>query len=109
MSCGYEYARGKCIYLSGAMSGCEDWNKPLFDKWEQIFYRSGANYVHNPAATALIDHDKPHEFYMRRDLFELTRGVYDFVAMLPGWAKSDGAKIEKAVAEACGIELVYVL
>ena len=100
------------IYLSGSMTGQPDWNKPLFDEYEKRLYKMGAVYVYNPAWDASDDNDRSHEFYMLRDLSTLTRRIeggcpfFDYVVMIPGWEESEGARVEREVALACGIEIV---
>ena len=72
--------------------------------------------VFNPARIAPMPGEppKPHEAYMAKTLNVLTRldytdipnrPYYDCIVMLDGWWASDGARIERAVAEAMGIEV----
>lgn len=93
------------LYISGPVTGKPDNNVQAFVS----------------AANRLLDADKTHtriariphmvvdecddwHAAMRKCIHELTSGYYDGVALLPGWEQSEGAKLEKAVAEACGIE-----
>lgn len=43
--------------------------------------------------------------HMRADLHELLTCAA--IYLLAGWEKSRGAKVEKAVADACGMEVIY--
>ena len=108
---------GKFVFLSGPMSGIEDWNRKAFARAEAELYELGAEYVFNPAQDAPKTDFDPygHGYWMACTLHELTklpqhRGdsgfspVYDLLVRLPGWEDSEGAMTEFAVACACGIE-----
>lgn len=107
---------GKRVFLSGPMTGLPDWNRTAFQAAENAAYEAGAELVFNPCFYAPIRRADalPHESYMALTLHALTRlddaerfrMRYDAIAMLPGWERSEGAKVERAVAEACGIEVV---
>lgn len=105
---------GKRIYLSGAMTGQHDWNREAFAEAARFLRGQGA-IVFNPAFSAptVGEKAKSHSFYMLRDLHELTSHLedgayYDYLAQLPGWENSNGAKVEMLVAKACGIEVFTV-
>lgn len=108
--------KGKAVYLSGKMTGVENWNKPAFDEAEEALYEMGASFVFNPAFDApKLEEAKDHSFYMRRDINVLTsfhgfppKPVYDVIALLPGWEDSQGACIELQVAIACGLEVLHL-
>lgn len=97
---------GKNVYLSGPMSGIEDWNAPAFRAARDAAYSMGARCVYDP--TDIIGAYGTHEEYMRADLHALTRAAdpFDALVMLDGWERSAGATAEVAVARACGIETV---
>lgn len=104
----------KRIYLSGPMTGIYDWNRESFSEAARYLRYQGAK-VFNPAfsAPAANKTARPHSFYMIRDLHELTSYIgdspyYDALALLPGWDKSNGAKLEKLVAKACGIDVFTI-
>lgn len=108
---------GKRVFLSGPITGYEDYNKPAFEKAERDIRERGASHVYNPVRNAPEGGEpvKRHEHYMLLTLHCLTqmawdstecKPIFDLVAMLPGWQLSMGAKIEKAVAHACGIKVV---
>jgi nucleoside 2-deoxyribosyltransferase len=114
---------GKRVYLSGPMSafGAEgDWNRESFDDAEEFCLRNGANGVYNPGNLAPFAGEEPlrNEQYMVRCINELSKNdwkcgewfvpYYDIILMLPGFEDSDGAMVELAVAEACGIEVVVL-
>ena len=102
---------GKRIYVSGPMTGKKDYNRQEFAEVTRFLRNQGAE-VFNPAfATKGLD--RPHEAFMVRDLHQLTEHMdgkpyYDYIAQLPGWEKSPGAKLEYIVAQACGIRAVEV-
>ena len=107
--------KNKRVYLSGAMTGMQDWNREIFQEAANYIRSQGASHVFNPAFSAPLDVSKAkrHEAYMLKDLHELTehmdgRPYYDVLAQLPGWDKSPGAQVEMVVAKACGIEVVSV-
>lgn len=116
---------GKKIYLSGPMTGIEDHNRAEFDKAAEHLYSKGAEEVYNPAD--LIDGfaRSSHESCMLASIWALTSGGteltrpsdgkeggvivvnspdYDLLVSLPGWQDSAGARLERDVAVAIGME-----
>ena len=109
--------KGKRVFLSGPMTGRYHYNVAAFAVAHARLKEAGADWVFDPAVAYLREtreeserHD--HSEYMRRCLSELTRprygqrdgNEYELLVSLPGWDGSEGATIERAVAEACGIE-----
>lgn len=98
------------LYIAGPVTGRPDGNRVAFEAaWAKL---DGAGYH------AYVPHDfvppTSHEDAMLLCIGELTRSYwsggweramhhYDGVALLEGWEQSEGARLEKAVAEACGI------
>ncbi|MBQ6411168.1 MAG: DUF4406 domain-containing protein [Atopobiaceae bacterium] len=111
---GYDF-KDKNVYLSGPMTGHEDWNRAEFNRFAWHLRDMGAGYVYNPGDYAPHGEDrKGHDFWMRRSLNELTEEsydgdgtpFYDCIALMPGWRTSKGSMDEYHVARACGIEAV---
>lgn len=99
------------IYISGPVTGIEDGNLSAFESVQKELEAAG--YLTDKPHD-LVDREDSHETAMMLCVNELTwrtqkPGIrhpvprYDGVALLPGWEQSDGARLEKAVAEACGI------
>lgn len=104
------------LYISGPVTGIKDDNYEAFDN--ASFYLRRARYE------ATIPHDSvlsymSHEVAMAACIHQLTsrvwdadsngpKNLYDGLALLPGWEQSEGARLERAVAEACGIEVKTV-
>lgn len=100
---------GRRVYVSGPMTGLPDFNRAEFSRVARGLRAGGALRVFDPSFGA--DGSKPHEAHMLRDLHELTsnmdgRPYYDAIVQLDGWESSYGARVEAAVARACGIEAV---
>lgn len=104
------------IYLAGPMRGIKDFNFPAFtfaaDKLRAMGYEvfspaeKGEEHIltDNPGIQESID--------FRRKVFALDMNWIcsnaDTVALLPGWEKSSGARAEKALAEAIGINVMVL-
>lgn len=97
------------IYVAGPMRGYPGLNFALFHKVTEAL-RSWGNEVISPAEEDIkldaLDPENPKALrpfaeYMRRDI-ELLLKV-EAVAFLPGWEKSEGARIEYTVARALGL------
>ncbi len=98
-------------YLSGRMSGLPEFNYPAF--------ASAAKRLRSQGHTVVSPHELPadcpgcantgHEHswaeHMRVDLAALL--TCEVIVMLPGWQQSRGAQLEKTVAEAIGLSVVY--
>lgn len=110
---------GLRVFLSGPMSGYEDWNREAFAEAAAWCMGHGAIEVFDPAGGAPKGPDcHSHEHWMRKTLHELTRywdvqdrsrdnePYYDVLLLLDGWWRSDGANAERMVARACGIEVI---
>ena len=88
--------RMKKLYLSGAMTGHPDLNFPAFHAAQAELHRAGF-VVMNPARNGLPMGLQWHQ-YMRRDLSMLI--ACNGIALLPGWERSRGARLEVAWADA---------
>lgn len=102
------------LYLAGPMTGVPLFNFPLFDECAARLRAKGFEVV-NPAEEdrrldgfdPVADHAKPFVHYMRRDLPLVM--ACDGVAVLPGWQRSKGARLEVHVALECGLALYDAL
>lgn len=106
------------VYVSGAVTG-HDYTEVCrnFADARDWLRKRGAAHVTTP--TRLVDPSLNHEQAMRECIHELTKrdysvkdgGLvrkpwYDLVVMLDGWKNSAGARLEREVAEACGIYVI---
>lgn len=80
--------KGKMVYISGPMTGIDDFNYPLFDQVETELQDLGA-VVLNPAR---------HPMGLNWDLYmqyaELDVKHSEIVCLLPGWFHSKGSNLE---------------
>lgn len=88
------------LYISGPMTGIDDYNRPAFAA-EEMQLRAAGYEVFNPGAQP---EGLTRAAYMRADIAGLL--TCDGVAVLPGWDKSMGAKVEVAVAHEIGISVM---
>ena len=88
------------LYVIGPVTGKPDLNRPAFEdaRAELAAAGYGVSIPHD-----FIPPDADHARAMRMSLHNLLDNA-DGVAMLDGWASSDGARTEFEVAAACGIE-----
>jgi hypothetical protein len=95
------------IYLSGPMTGMPEFNFPAFHKAAASLRASGHEVV-NPAELDAADAGKPMtwEMYLRRDIRALMECTG--IALLPGWEKSKGAKLEKHIADQLGMSVIFL-
>ena len=80
------------IYIAGPCSGIADSNYPAFNA-EASRLRALGYHVENPAETPPQD---DWAAYMRRSIRQML--TCDMVALLPGWADSRGAILERSIA-----------
>jgi hypothetical protein len=90
------------VYVSGPMTGIEQFNHPAFANACEILRLAGYEAESPHWAPEL----ESWEAYMRHDLALLLR--CDAIAMLPGWEHSRGARLERLVAEALGLPVWYI-
>lgn len=102
------------VYLAGPMTGLPQFNFPAFDAAEAKLRLLGHD-VFNPAQ---MDRDLgfdpasssvTNEFLrdaLRRDLSAICES--DAIAMLSGWEKSGGARIEWMLAVHLGLKIFYL-
>ncbi len=83
------------IYISGAMTGHPDFNRPAFYNAEAALYLQGYRNVANPARIE-GDDAKPWDWWMRHALEMLL--TCQTIVMLPGWVDSRGAMLEHHIA-----------
>jgi hypothetical protein len=92
------------IYLSGPMSNLPELNFPAFHA-AAVSLRASGYEVINPAEIT-TDPDANWEDCLRLDIAQLVTCVG--IALLPGWENSRGAKLEKHIAEALGMRLIFL-
>ncbi|UXJ54857.1 DUF4406 domain-containing protein [Pseudomonas citronellolis] len=89
------------IYLAGPMTGLPEHNFPAFHA-EAGRLRDLGYQVVNPAEHGVIDGYEWAD-YLRLDLQKLI--TCEAIAMLPGWDKSKGARLEYHVASELGMQV----
>ncbi len=114
----------KRVYLSGPVTSAESLTqaRKAFELAEQRIATHDPKFIYNPMRN--VSPYATHEQAMLICLNELTYHVgqseshdhgvgeswrhpaFDVLVSLPGWCHSEGATIERIVAEACGIECV---
>lgn len=91
-----------CVYISGPMSGYEDFNYPAFNELASHL-RSLGFPVMNPADFGYKD-GEDWAACLKRDLAVVVH--CDAIIAMEGWQKSRGANLEIYVAKALGIPVV---
>lgn len=87
------------VYLAGPMTGIPDHNFPAFTEAAKRLRAQGYTVI---SPHELHEHtDRDWEYYIRHALRTLLD--CDAVVLLPGWANSRGARLEKTVADAVGM------
>ena len=92
------------VFLSGPMTGIEDFNFPAFNEAAATL-RSRGHEVWNPAEIDGGKADQPRAYYLRKDIIALCD--CDSLVLLPGWKDSDGAVLEKEIADQLGLGVFY--
>lgn len=88
------------------MTGIPDFNAPAFHTAAASLRASGYEVI-NPAEMDAADPAPlTWEQYLRRDIKVLVE--CDAIGMLTGWENSRGAKLEKHIAEALGMRVIFV-
>lgn len=95
-------ARANRVYVAGPMTGIADFNYPAFSAVADQLRALGYE-VENPADHGIVEGAQWAD-YMAYDLTRL--GLCGVIALLPGWEKSQGAKLEVLIAERLGITVV---
>lgn len=92
------------IYVSGPVTGMRDGNRPAFERAARELRGAGyrARIPHDDAAPGT-----PWVAAMRTTLMAILAQA-DGLAMLPGWERSRGASLERAVALALGMPVMGV-
>ena len=88
------------IYLSGPMTGYEDFNYPAFRKASSYLRTLGLE-IFDPSECFNGDQSLSKETYMREDIRAILSAR--IVVTLDGWEKSSGAQLEVEVAKAIGV------
>ena len=91
------------MYLSGPMTGIENFNHALFLRVAAEFRYAGFE-VCSPAEFFDGDTTRERKEYMREAVKYLLEA--DTVVMLPGWENSEGARLEIAIAKELDLILV---
>lgn len=95
-------ARANRVYLAGPMTGIADFNYPAFNAMADQL-RAAGYQVENPADHGIIPGAQWAD-YMAYDLTRL--GLCGKIALLPGWERSEGAKLEVQIAHRLGMTVV---
>ena len=93
--------KGKKVYLSGPITGIRNY-KGLFLFAEELVKMCDAARIFNPALQ--IPDSLGYEDAMKRCVAALAE--YDTIMLLPGWHTSKGARLERDVALACGMNII---
>lgn len=93
------------VWISGPMTGYEDYNFPAFDT-EAERLRSKGHEVFNPTELPWITGEDYGQILLDV-LARLKEFMPDVLLVLPGWKESRGARCEIAFATALGILVAF--
>ena len=105
----------KKVYISGPMSGIEDYNFPAFQAAHRKILDFGdtpinphdiGKYAEQHPGFKQMTEQEQYNIYMRYDISCMM--LCDLVVLLPGWENSRGAMLEKSIAESVGIPSVEI-
>lgn len=88
------------LYIAGGMTGLPEFNYPAFHA-AALRLRAAGYKALNPAANHKGRTDLPYATYIRTALKQVMKA--DAVAVLPGWEKSQGARLEVHTAQVLGL------
>jgi hypothetical protein len=91
------------IFISGPMTGYENWNFPAFNEAAERFHEAGYQVINPAKFYESIDMTPIQWEEAMRQAIKLMVDC-DAIAMLPGWRKSKGARIEAAIAYQLGFK-----
>jgi len=95
-------ARAKRVYVAGPMTGLKDFNYPAFNAAADALRAQGYQ-VENPADHGIVPGAEWAD-YMAYDLTRL--GLCGVIALLPGWERSEGARLEVQIGHRLGMTVV---
>lgn len=90
------------VYVSGPMTGLPGHNFPAFDEAARRLRKAGYD-VHNPATKGNPPGWTWNDF-MRYDIEKMMR--CDAIFLLPGWHRSNGARLEYQIAKRLGFKVL---
>lgn len=95
------------VYLSGPMSGLPDNNFPTFNAAAHALRKIGYEVI-NPAEFTTdvngLDNDAAWRKFMQEDIKALVD--CEGIVMLPGWADSRGATLERHIAQGLSLRVM---
>ena len=94
------------VYISGPMTGLPECNFPAFHEAARRFREAGFTVL-DPSENYGGDSSLPRSAYLRRDIAQVCTA--HAIALLPGWEKSAGARMEVAVALELGMPILDAL
>ena len=101
------------IYIAGPMRGHFDFNRGEFNKAEKSLLKTGVFSPVNPAAMDKESGMSDSELLTKEGLRKAIRRDIDVlldcqaIYMLSGWEKSEGARIEHALATMLDMTIIY--
>ena len=88
------------VYISGPMTGKPDYNRAAFYLAAERLKRQG----HIPKHTAWMVDGLDRADYMRNSIQLML--TCEAIYLLSGWENSLGAKVEKSIADVCGLQII---
>ena len=96
------------VYISGKMTGLTD--DEIYNTFNAVAKRCEApgREIINPAHYMKFYRELGYNYnqIMKHDIEMLM--ACDVIVMLPNWKESKGAQVEHYVADACGLQILYI-
>lgn len=100
------------IYISGPITGVENWQDNFLAAEKELLECTGAFFVINPVTLsknleqlfAKLGKTPDYTDYMRKDIKELSS--CNTICMLPGWKRSKGARLEYRIAKILNMQIL---